>query len=154
MIEVVIHPQSIIHSMVEFIDGSIKAHLGFTDMRIPIQHALSYPDRLSSSLTGMDFAKVKNLSFELPDLISFPCLDYAFEAGRKGKTYPVVLNATNEVVVASFLNGEISFLDIPNIVYEVLSEHEGVDVDDFCVIKSQEEWAKSRALEIIRKIGN
>ncbi|MBI4744920.1 MAG: 1-deoxy-D-xylulose-5-phosphate reductoisomerase [Actinobacteria bacterium] len=152
-IEVIIHPESIIHSMVEFIDGSIKAHLGFTDMRIPIQYALSYPLRLSSSLTGMDFAKVANLSFEAPDLTSFPCLGYAFEAGKKGKTYPAVLNAANETAVSSFLNGKISFLDISNIVYEILSEHKGINVSDFETIRSQEEWARNRALEMIKRLG-
>jgi len=115
-IEVLIHPQSIIHSLVEFIDGSVIAQLGIPDMRIPISYALNYPDRLEIALPSLNLAKIKNLSFEKPDTEKFPCLALAFEALKKGGTMPAVLNAANEIAVNSFLNREISFNEIPLVI--------------------------------------
>ena len=111
-IEVVVQPQSIIHSMVEFTDGSVKAHLGTTDMRIPIQFALSYPDRWEAPVAPLDFRTLGTLEFAAPDTHTFRCLALAREAGRQGGTLPCVMNAANEVAVAEFLAGSISYLDI------------------------------------------
>ncbi|MDI6689046.1 MAG: 1-deoxy-D-xylulose-5-phosphate reductoisomerase [Actinomycetota bacterium] len=151
-IEVIIHPQSIIHSMVEFRDGSIKAHLGQTDMRIPIQYALSHPERLPSPLPSLDFSEIKELTFEKPDIINFPCLKYALEAGKKGKTFPAVLNAANEEAVNAFLNRKISFPAIPHVIREVLDSHTSLEVKDIGVLKEAENWARQRAKSIIQKL--
>ncbi len=149
-IDVIIHPESILHSMVEFHDGSIKAHLGFTDMRIPIQYALTYPDRFPSSLVGLDFLQLERLSFEAPDRETFPCLSLAFEAGRRGGTYPAILNAANEEAVAAFLQGEIGFLFISKVVYEVMLRYEpSVKRVDFSLLQEAENWARNEARSII-----
>lgn len=115
-IEVVIHPQSIVHSLVEFKDNSILAQLSLPDMRIPIQYALSYPKRFPLKTKRLDLLEVKNLSFEKPNIKLFPCLKYACEAGIIGGTMPAVLNAANEVAVNAFLNNKIKFLDIPELI--------------------------------------
>jgi len=130
LIEVVIHPQSIIHSMVEFDDKSIKAQLGVPDMRIPIQYALTYPRRYDLDTPEMDFLKFDTLTFEQPDLEKFPCLNLANEALRLGKTYTAVLNAANEVTVAAFLNKEIRYIDIPVIIESQLEQHNPEDAED------------------------
>jgi len=151
-IEVVIHPQSIVHSLIEFHDGSLKAHLGFTDMRIPIQYALSYPSRFPSSLVGLDLVELGSLTFESPDQETFPCLSLAFEAGRKGGTYPAVLNAANEEAVAAFLSREIGFLQIPQIIEEVLSSHISFAGElDFALLQEVENWARGEARSLIGK---
>lgn len=149
-IEVVIHPQSIIHSMVEFVDGSIKAHLGPTDMRIPIQYAISFPERLEAPLSSIDFVELSSLTFEAPDLDNFPCLRYAFEAGRKGKTFPAVLNAANEEAVSAFLNEEITFTAIPKVIDGVLNSHEPLEPENIEVLKEAEQWARRKARELIK----
>src|SRR3989344_786589 len=125
-VEVIIHPQSIIHSMVEFIDGSIIAQLGTHDMRTPIQYALSYPERLETFHPMLDLTQVKNLSFESPDLENFPWLRYGFEAVKVGGSYPIVLNASNEEVVYSFLKNQIKFGEIPKTIKKVLDSHKFV----------------------------
>lgn len=150
-IDVVIHPQSIIHSMVEFIDGSIKAHLGQTDMRIPIQYALSFPERLRSSLPSIDFIELGSLTFESPDLENFPCLKYSFEAGRKGKTYPAVLNAVNEEIVAAFLARRIPFTAISEIIFTVLDAHDPCEANDLGILEESEKWAREKAGKLIEK---
>jgi 1-deoxy-D-xylulose-5-phosphate reductoisomerase len=122
-IEVLIHPESIIHSMVEFVDGSVIANLGPTDMRIPIQFALTYPERKISNLKKINFTEIKSLNFSSINLKQFPCLDMAIQAGKSGESAPVVLNAVNEVVVESFLKGRIHFCDIPKIIHKVLDKH-------------------------------
>lgn len=122
-IEVVIHPQSIIHSMVEFVDGSIKAQLGIPDMKIPIQYALTYPDRPSASYPRIDFAALKQMTFFEPDLKKFPCLTLAFQALRAGGTAPAVLNAANEMAVELFLEERLPFTAIPLVIEEALAEH-------------------------------
>lgn len=123
-IKIVVHPQSCIHSMVEYCDGSVKAHLGTTDMRIPIQFALSYPHRWEAPVTPVDFTELGTLSFEEPDLQTFGCLRLALEAGRMGGTMPAVLNAANEVAVAAFLNKRGTFLDIERCVEATMERHE------------------------------
>lgn len=115
-IDVLVHPESIIHSMVQFRDGSLKAQLGLPDMRLPIQYALSFPDRFESKFPRADFATIGTLTFEKPDLKKFRCLQLAFDALRKGGNAACILNAANEVVVDAFLNNKIKFLDIPEII--------------------------------------
>jgi len=133
-IEVVVHPQSIIHSLVQFTDGSIKAQLGLPDMRIPIQFALSYPDRYSSDNPRFDFANYPNLTFEKPDIKTFRNLQLAFDALDKGGNLPCVLNAANEVAVAAFLREEIGFLEMSDVIEETMNAVEYVklpSLDDF-----------------------
>ena len=122
-IEVVVHPQSIIHSMVEFVDGSIIAQLGNHDMRIPILYALSYPKRLKLGLPSLDLTNIDKLTFLRPDLETFRCLVYAYEAGKISGTMPCVLNAANEVAVEHFLKGKIRFLDIPYLIRKMMDSH-------------------------------
>ncbi len=123
-IEVVIHPQSIIHSLVEFVDGSVKAQLGIPDMRIPIQYALSYPERLPLQTEFLSLPRIKKLTFEPPDRKKFPALELAYQALRSGGTAPAVLNVANEVAVQRFLQREIPFLDIPVVVEKTLQAHQ------------------------------
>ena len=126
-IRVIIHPQSIIHSMVEFADGSVKAQLSHPDMRLPIQYALTYPERLPNpELPRIDWDNITELTFEQPDLGKFPCLKLAIEAGRKGGTYPSVLCAADEVAVDLFLSGTIKFTDIARLIEQLLAEHKTV----------------------------
>ncbi len=120
-IDVVIHPQSIIHSMVQFRDSSIKAQMGLPDMRLPIQYALTYPTRVQASFERLDFAKYTNLTFEQPDTTRFRNLALAFEALNRGGNMPCVLNAANEVVVAAYLNNQIGFLEMSNVIEQVMS---------------------------------
>ncbi len=122
-IEVVIHPQSIIHSMVEFIDGSVKAQLGIPDMKIPIQYALTYPERALSKFVRIDFPKLKEMTFFEPDLDRFQCLQLAFDALHTGGTMPAALNAANEIAVERFLDGKISFLQIPETICRTMEQH-------------------------------
>lgn len=122
-VKVVVHPQSTIHSMVEYVDGSIIAQLGVTDMYMPIQNVLFYPERVGNKYPPLDLAKLAKLTFEEPDLENFPCLAYAYEAVERGTTYPTVLNAANEVAVARFLAGEIGFLEIAGIIRRTLDAH-------------------------------
>lgn len=123
-IEVIIHPQSIIHSFVEFIDGSIKAQLGAPDMRIPIQYALLGLKRQANHWSRMSFAKLSQLTFLQPDKQKFPCLEYAYEAGKKGGTLPAVLNAANEEAIKLFLRGKINFAQLPQKIKAVMDKHE------------------------------
>lgn len=122
-IEVLIHPQSIIHSMVEFVDGSVKAQLGMPDMKLPIQYALTYPERISSQNMRVDFPKLHEMTFFKPDAQRFKCLRLAMDALREGGTMPAVMNAANEIAVEKFLNGTISFLQIPEIIERAMERH-------------------------------
>ena len=124
-IDVVVHPQSIVHSMVETTDGATLAQLSYPDMRLPIGYALSYPDRLGTPFGALDWAKVGPLTFEPPDREAFPCLDLAYRAGRLGGSAPAWLNGANEVAVAAFLAGRIRWVDIPAILAEVLDDYSG-----------------------------
>jgi len=119
-IEVIVHPQSIIHSLVQFADGSVKAQLGLPDMKLPIQYALTFPHRLYSVFPRFSFADYSVFTFEKPDLNSFPCLSLAYQASKEGGNKPCVLNAANEVAVVQFLNGKIKFTDIPKIIEKAL----------------------------------
>ncbi len=127
-IKVLVHPQSIIHSMVNFSDGSLLAHMGVPDMQIPIAHCLGYPRRLNVDLTPLNLAEIENLSFYNPDMQAFPCLGLAISALEKGPSYPVVLNAANEICVEEFLAGRIGFMDIPALNAKALVEHNFSDM--------------------------
>jgi 1-deoxy-D-xylulose-5-phosphate reductoisomerase len=122
-IQVVIHPQSIIHSMVEFKDGSTKAQLGMPDMKIPIQYALMYPDRPAAPYRRLDFSRLQQMTFDAPDYEKFRCLALAFKALEMGGSATAVLNAANEVAVQKFLNGEIPFSAIPLLIEDALQSH-------------------------------
>lgn len=143
-IDVVIHPQSIIHSMVEFVDGSVMAQMGVPDMRLPIQYALTYPHRIKGQAPGLTWP-IADLSFEPPDFARFPCLKLAFEAGKIGGTMPAVLNAANEVAVKKFLSGRAGFLDIPKIVEEVMGKHLVTRNPSLEDILDSDQWAREMA---------
>ena len=148
-IDVHIHPQSIVHSMVEYIDGSVIAQMGIPDMRIPIAYALAYPERLELDLPPLDFFSVKTLTFQEPDLRRFPCLDLAFAACKAGGTMPAVLNASNEVAVQAFLDNRIPFNGIPRTVNQVMQEHALDPAAELEVLLEADSWARRRAEEII-----
>ncbi|MCL1846793.1 MAG: 1-deoxy-D-xylulose-5-phosphate reductoisomerase [Coriobacteriia bacterium] len=148
-IRIVVHPQSCIHSMVEYLDGSVKAHLGVTDMRIPIQFALSYPRRWQTPLQPLDFTKVSQLTFEEPDLERFGALRLALEAGRAGGTAPAVLNAANEVAVQAFLVNNCGFLAIERIVAGVLEQHSVEAVSGLEQLEAVDAWARQQALKLV-----
>ncbi len=128
-ISVVVHPQSVVHSMIELVDGSVVAQLGATDMKLAIQYALTYPDRRENSLAPLDLAQLAELSFEEPDVDRFPCLDLAYYALRRGGTTPTALNAANEVAVAAFLGGKLRFADIARLNKSVIESHQTTDAD-------------------------
>ncbi|CUS97391.1 1-deoxy-D-xylulose-5-phosphate reductoisomerase [Candidatus Kryptonium thompsonii] len=139
-IKVVIHPQSVIHSMVEFIDGSIKAQLGVPDMKIPIQYALTYPERKHANYGQVDFVKLGQMTFLEPDLDKFECLKIAYEVAKLGGTYPTVLNAANEVAVEAFLNRKIKFTMIPEVIKKAIDAHKpkfNSDLDDILTADSE-----------------
>jgi 1-deoxy-D-xylulose-5-phosphate reductoisomerase len=148
-ITVVIHPQSIIHSMVEFIDGSVKAQLSCPDMRLPIQYALSYPDRIANpQLPSLDWGHLSSFTFEQPDLDKFPCLKLAITAGKEGGTFPAVLCAADEVAVGLFLSQRLGFMGIPRLVKRVLAEHSKVSSPTLEEIIAADAWARERALKL------
>ncbi|CAN5738249.1 1-deoxy-D-xylulose-5-phosphate reductoisomerase [soil metagenome] len=149
-IGVIVHPQSIVHSMVEMVDGSIIAQLGITDMRHPIQYALTYPDRRSCSMQPLDLARMSDLTFEEPGLERFPCLGLAYRALREGGTLPAALNAANEVSVQAFLDGKIGLNDIAAINAAVMDEHDPEPADSLEAVVKADEWARARA---IMKLG-
>jgi 1-deoxy-D-xylulose-5-phosphate reductoisomerase len=146
-IDVVIHPQSVVHSMVEFEDGSLLAQLGVTDMKLPIQYAFTWPERWPSPVPRLDWRAGLDLRFEAPDLDRFPCLQFAYEALRAGGAAPVVLNAANEIAVASFLEGQLPFTGIAATVGEVLEEASGrtLDATSLAAIRDVDAWARQRA---------
>lgn len=149
-ISVVVHPQSIVHSMVEMIDSSVIAQLGVTDMRHAIQYALTYPSRKENCTEPLDFKKMSQLTFEEPDLERFPCLNLAYKALRIGGTMPAALNAANEVAVQSFLDGKIAISEISKINAAVMNEHETVPAATLESILAADAWARTRA---IMKLG-
>jgi 1-deoxy-D-xylulose-5-phosphate reductoisomerase len=148
-IDVLLHPESIIHSYVEFTDKSIIAQLGLPDMRVPIQYAFSYPNRIKSPAQSLDFAKLKQITFRAMDYNRYPCLRLAFEAGRLGGTAPTVFNAANEVAVARFLSGEIPFLAIENLIETALTIHNVIPMPELSTINETD--AETR--EIVRSLS-
>jgi 1-deoxy-D-xylulose-5-phosphate reductoisomerase len=152
-IDVHVHPQSIVHSMVEYIDGSVIAQMGIPDMRTPIAYALSYPERFALEIPQLDLCRIGSLTFEQPDLQKFPCLKLAYDALREGGTAPTILNAANEVAVESFLRGDITFLNISRVIAAVLEapcDHRLEHVDD---VLRADRRARTRALKIIEAIA-
>ncbi|MBQ3329201.1 MAG: 1-deoxy-D-xylulose-5-phosphate reductoisomerase [Eggerthellaceae bacterium] len=149
-ISVVVQPQSAIHSMVEFSDGSVKAHLGTTDMRIPIQYALSYPERWDAPVQPLDFTALGSLEFAAPDTDTFRCLALARAAGERGGTLPCAMNAANEVAVAAFLAGEGSYLGIAECVEAVMEAHGVQAVESIDQLLEVDAWARAEARENIR----
>ncbi len=151
-VQVVIHPQSVIHSMVEYLDGSVLAQLGTPDMRIPIAHALAWPERIESGAERLDLFEVARLDFEAPDLERFPCLAYAFEAASRDDTAAVIMNAANEEAVAAFLDNGILFPDIPRIIRKTLDElspRRAASIED---VLAEDRRARELARESIKEI--
>ncbi len=151
-IDVVIHPQSIVHSMVEYVDGSVLAQMGIPDMAIPISYILGYPDRLPlGHLPALDLPRAGTLAFATPDLGKFRCLGLAYAALRAGGTVPAVLNAANEVAVAAFLGGAIAFLDIPTILERVLEAHAASAAVDLETLLGADEWSRTTARQLVAR---
>lgn len=150
-IEVVLHPQSIVHSLVEFRDGSMKAQMAPPDMRLPLQYALFYPRRVQSPwLERLDMAKIGSLSFEPLEKERFPCFSIALEAAQAGGTYPAALCAADEVAVSLFLEGQMAFTEIPRLVKRVVDEHQPGSATSLDDVMGAEEWARRRSLELAR----
>ena len=148
-IAVHVHPESVVHSMVEYVDGSIIAQLGIPDMRIPIAYAMAYPERLPTQLPSLDLFRIRELHFYPPDGEKFPCLGLAFDACRKGATMPAVLNAANETAVHAFLKKNIGFYDIPGVIREVMDSHSPCSKPDLEAILQADAWAREEATKII-----
>jgi len=147
--EIVIHPQSIVHSLVEFVDGAMLAQLSLPDMCLPIQYAMTYPDRMPGRLASLDLAKARQLEFYEPDFKRFPCLGLAREAARKGNTWPAVLNASDEVAVHAFLHGQIKFTEIAKIVEKALTKHKGSSRLSLESVLEADRWGRQVAKELI-----
>ena len=148
-VEVIVHAQSIIHSMIEFVDTSIIAQLGIPDMRVPIAYALTYPDRFVSELPSLDLASMSDLTFEAPDLEKFPCLQLAMDAMKIGETMPAVLNAANEVAVQAFLEEQIPYKEISEIIRMVMHNHRPVSLKEIQNILDADLWAREESTKII-----
>ncbi len=148
-VEIIIHPQSIIHSMIEFVDTSIIAQLGIPDMRVPIAYALTYPDRIDCELPSLDLKTIKQLTFEEPDYEKFPCIRLAQDALKTGQTMPAVLNAANEIAVQAFLNEVILFQDIAEIIRATMDNHKCQPVDTLEAVQSADRWAREEARKLI-----
>jgi 1-deoxy-D-xylulose-5-phosphate reductoisomerase len=146
-----VHPQSVVHSMIEMVDGSIIAQLGVTDMKHAIQYALTFPERKPNCLAPLDFRKASQLTFEEPDFERFPCLRLAYEALKIGGTMPAVLNAANEISVQAFLDGKIRLSDIARINEAVMNEHEPQTVSSLEVVLKADEFARNRAIMKLEK---
>jgi len=150
-IDVHIHPESIVHSMVEYIDGSVIAQLGIPDMKIPIAYALAYPERLPVQNPPLDLFRLQKLSFYPPDTEKFPCLRLAYEACTRGSTMPAVLNAANEVAVKAFLEEKIGFLDISRVIETVMERHQTTNKLSLDAIVAADGWARQEAEQIVDK---
>jgi len=148
-VEIIVHPQSIIHSMIEFVDTSIMAQLGIPDMRVPIAYAMSYPDRIECKLPSLDLASIKQLTFEEPDYEKFPCIKLAEEALETGHTMPAVLNAANEVAVQAFLDEAILFKDIADTIRIAMNNHKLHAIDSLEDVQSADRWAREEVKKLI-----
>ena len=153
-IDVVVHPQSIVHSLVEFCDGSVIAQLGEPDMRLPIQYALSWPDRFDYSFEQLDLVKAASLTFEAPDMEAFPSLKIAVDCGKAGGTLPCAFNAANEEAVNAFLHDKIRYLDIPYITAAVTQAHDNVAEPQIEDIEQADAWARAEAQRVIEGLQN
>jgi len=151
-IEVLVHPQSIVHSLVEFVDGSVVAQLGIPDMRVPISYALSYPERLDTGLSRLNLTECSNLSFLKPDTSRFPALEIAYEACRTGGCMPTVLNAANEIAVSSFLEEKLKFPEISKVVSETMSRTEYMNDTDIETILEADRLARTEAARVVQSM--
>jgi 1-deoxy-D-xylulose-5-phosphate reductoisomerase len=149
-IDVVIHPQSVIHSMVELTDGSMIAQLGVTDMRLPIQYAFSFPDRWPGDWPLLDLARAGRLEFEAPDTAAFPCLHLAYRALEQARSLPVVLNAANEIAVARFLERRLGFTAIADVIERTMAAHRPAEVATLGAVRAVDQWAREYSQEIAR----
>lgn len=152
-ISVAVHPQSIVHSMIEMVDGSIIAQLGVTDMRLMIQYALTYPDRLPTELPPLGLDKLTRLEFFEPDLERFPCLRLAYQAMQEGGTMPAALSAANEIAVASFLTRRTTFMDIPRVIEATMAAHQTLPCSSIEAVLEADRWARSYAGQLTEGSG-
>jgi 1-deoxy-D-xylulose-5-phosphate reductoisomerase len=152
-ISVVVHPQSIVHSIVELSDGSMFAQMGVTDMRLPIQYAISYPDRWDSPVPFLDLTRTGSLTFEKPDADAFPCLGLAYRALDAERSLPIVLNAANEVAVAAFLGGLLGFTEIPRVIAETMDAHAATSTATLDAVRLVDQWAHGYAAELVASRG-
>jgi 1-deoxy-D-xylulose-5-phosphate reductoisomerase len=151
-IGILVHPQSVVHSMVEYRDGSVIAQMGVPDMKTPIAYALSYPNHHDSDLPPLRLDEIGTLSFEKPDMKRFKCLELALAAGNLGGSMPAVMNGANEIAVESFLKGDIGFLDIPVLIEKTMTEHEVFPLDSIQSVLEADEWARRTALQLKRAL--
>jgi 1-deoxy-D-xylulose-5-phosphate reductoisomerase len=151
-IDIVVHPQSIIHSLVQYVDGSVLAQMGNPDMRTPIAHALAWPKRINSGVSDLNLAEIAKLDFEEPDLVNFPCLGLAYEAARVGLDAPVVLNASNEVAVQAFLDGRIGFTQIAEVVADTMGHAIFKEPDSLSGVQESDKEARAISAEIILRV--
>jgi 1-deoxy-D-xylulose-5-phosphate reductoisomerase len=151
-IDVLIHPQSIVHSLVQYIDGSVLAQLGNPDMRTPIAHGLAWPQRISSSVADLDLAEIAQLTFEQPDLERFPCLKLAYQAAEAAGDAPAVLNAANEIAVDAFLNQRIGFTDIANVVDQTLNTFDFFEPDSLAAVQESDARARRTAISMVKQL--
>ena len=151
-VQVVVHPQSVIHSMVDYVDGSVLAQMGCPDMRIPIAHAMAWPERFTSGAEPLDLFEVKRLDFEAPDFDRFPCLQRAYDAVRAGETMPAILNAANEVAVASFLDGKIRFTAIPDVIKHAMDSVDNLKATDIDAVLEADSVARRSAEAFIARL--
>ncbi len=142
-IDIIVHPESIVHSMVEFIDGSVKAQLGIPDMKIPIQYSLTYPNHVLNNVESLNLTKIKRLNFEEPDFEKFPCIRLAYEALKEGESSPIVLNIANDRAVDAFLKEKITFKQIPQLIENTISNHEWIKISDLNTISYLTEWTNN-----------
>ena len=148
-VDIIVHPQSIIHSMIEFVDTSIIAQLGLPDMRVPIAYAMTYHDRIECKLPSLDLTKIKHLTFEEPDYEKFPCIKLAQEALEAGDTMPAVLNAANEVAVQAFLDEAIAFKDIADTIRTTMNNHKCNTIESLEDVQSADRWAREEVKKLI-----
>ena len=151
-IDIVVHPQSIIHSLVQYVDGSVLAQMGNPDMRTPIAHALAWPKRINSGVSDLNLAEIAKLDFEEPDLVNFPCLGLAYEAARVGLDAPVVLNASNEIAVQAFLDGRIGFTQIAEVVADTMARAIFKEPDSLSGVQESDKEARATSAEIILRV--
>jgi len=152
-ISIVVHPESIVHSMIEMVDGSVIAQMGVTDMRHAIQYALTYPERCSSELPPLDLAKLSSLNFEAPDLERFPCIALAYRALKTGGTLPAAMNAANEEAVHAFIDEQIALSDIPRVIEEVMNQHETAPVADLESVLQADRYSRVMAQSAIGNLA-
>ena len=151
-IDIVVHPQSIIHSLVQYVDGSVLAQMGNADMRTPIAHALAWPKRINSGVSDLNLAEIAKLDFEEPDLVNFPCLGLAYEAARVGLDAPVVLNASNEVAVQAFLDGRVGFTQIAEVVADTMGHAIFKEPDSLSGVQESDKEARAISAEFILRV--